>query len=161
MTEYRIIDNLLPEQDFLVLKELMEGRNFPWFYTSYVADQLDFSDSYFNHTFYANGLPNSNNYSSLEPILKQIDCKAMIRARANLYPSKKKIIEHAQHVDLPFDHKAMILYINTNNGFTCLKDGTRIESVANRALFFNGGELHNSTTCTDSPCRINISISYF
>jgi hypothetical protein len=161
VTEYHIVDNLLPEQDFFTLKELMEGSDLPWFYISHVADESDVSDSYFNHTFYANGIPNSNNYSSVVPLLNQIECKAIIRVRANLYPSKQEIIEHAQHADFPFDHKAMILYINTNNGFTCLKDGTKIESVANRALFFNGGELHNSTTCTDSPCRINLSINYF
>lgn len=162
MSEYRIVDNLLPEQDFLALKQLLEGSqsHFPWFYTAHVAYPTDKSDSYFRHTFYEGGSPASSYYPNLEPIIKRIDCKALLRARANLYPSKNEIIHHAQHVDYDFGHKTLILYINTNNGFTCLEDGTKIESVANRALFFDGGKLHNSTTCTDAPCRINLSINY-
>ena len=63
--------------------------------------------------------------------------------------------------ELDYDHKAMIYYLNTNNGYTILKDGVKIKSIQNRALFFNPQEEHQSTTCTDLKCRMNININYF
>jgi len=160
-TDYHIVDNFLPMEYFMQLKQHIESNDMPWFFMNGVANEYDNSDSYFTHTFFKNNGMQSQLFSMLEPIIGQLECKALIRARANLYPSKKEFIEHGQHADFPYDHKTLIYSVNKNNGFTRLDDGTKIESVENRALFFNGGKLHNSTTCTDTSHRINIAISYF
>ena len=59
-----------------------------------------------------------------------------------------------------FPHKGAIFYINTNNGFTVLEDGTEIASVSNRLLLFNPSEPHHSTSCTDVKRRVNINFNY-
>ena len=41
-----------------------------------------------------------------------------------------------------------------------LEDGTKIDSIANRMLIFDGAEKHCSTTTTNVPVRINININY-
>ena len=70
------------------------------------------------------------------------------------------------HVDLEESdgsttpHEVMILYINTNDGYTVFEDGTKVESVANRALFFNGKFKHAGTTCTDQPIRVVLNFNY-
>ena len=61
---------------------------------------------------------------------------------------------------MPFPHKGFLFYVNTNNGFTILEDGTKVESIANRALFFDSSKSHKSTTCTDEDIRVNININY-
>ena len=53
-----------------------------------------------------------------------------------------------------------ILYINDNDGYTRLEDGTKIKSVANRGLYFDASRKHNSTTCTDAAARFNINFNY-
>ncbi|MAU64390.1 MAG: hypothetical protein CMC38_08660, partial [Flavobacteriaceae bacterium] len=63
--------------------------------------------------------------------------------------------------DLDYDHQAALIYLNTNDGFTELDDGTRIDSIENRLLLFNGNELHSSSTCTDQKRRVLISLNYF
>ena len=161
MTEFRIVDDFLPIQYFIPLREYMIGNSIPLFFRPRVADANDSSDSYFTHTFYKDNVPNSSDYPILEPVLERIDYKALIRARANLYVAKKELIEHARHTDFSYRHNTVILYINTNDGFTRLEDGTKIDSVANRAVFFEGSSLHNSTNCTNEPYRINIAVSYF
>ena len=50
--------------------------------------------------------------------------------------------------------------MNTCNGFTILDDGTKIDSIENRALLFDPSKLHHSTTCTDEKVRINIILNY-
>ena len=89
-----------------------------------------------------------------------MEAKAFIRIKANLYPRTDTIIHHKDHVDYTFEHKAAILYLNTNDGFTVIGD-KKIESVANRMLLFNPQIPHHSTTCTDTQFRSNINFNYF
>ena len=42
-----------------------------------------------------------------------------------------------------------------------LADGTKIKSVANRALLFDPFEFHSSTTTTDAKARFNMNVNYF
>ena len=51
--------------------------------------------------------------------------------------------------------------MNTCDGYTKLKDGTKIDSVANRVLLFDPSKEHCSTTTTNVPARFNININYF
>jgi hypothetical protein len=159
---YEVIDNFLPEGEFKAIVEAITGSYFPW-YTKIegIAYGNDFSDKYFSHLLYENSRPNSDYFGTLNPILTKIKAKALIRAKANLYTRNTKLVEHGKHVDFNYPHKAFILYLNTNNGFTRMPDGTVVNSVANRGVFFNGNEPHNSTNCTDELFRINISINYF
>ena len=78
-----------------------------------------------------------------------------------MYPSTPKIVYHDPHVDIPWQHKGAIFYVNTNNGVTVLEDGTEIESIENRLLLFDSSKEHSSTSCTDAKVRVNINFNYF
>ena len=78
-----------------------------------------------------------------------------------MFPNTEKLHEHGMHVDYDYPHKAAILSINTCDGYTKLEDGTKIDSVANRMLIFDGSTLHTSTNTTDQTVRININFNYF
>jgi hypothetical protein len=159
---YKVVDNFLPKSEFKAVLDAMTTGFFPWYSTLRgIAHKGDQSDKYFIHVFYENGKPNSDYFEILFPILTKIEVKALVRAKANLYTRNTKLIEHGKHVDFEYPHKAFILYLNTNNGFTRMPDGTVVNSVANRGVFFSGHETHNSTNCTDELFRTNISINYF
>ena len=53
----------------------------------------------------------------------------------------------------------MIYYINSNNGYTKIKD-KKIKSTANKALFFPSDTIHNGTNSTDCNNRMVINIIY-
>ena len=53
-----------------------------------------------------------------------------------------------------------LLSLNTCDGYTKLKDGTKIDSVANRVLLFDPCEEHCSTTTTNVKARFNINVNY-
>lgn len=159
---YTVIDDFLPKDLFEELYKALDTKHFPWYTDSKgIAYDGDNTDKFFIHTFYVNGTPNSDKFHVLEPILNKLNPKALIRARANLYVNNTNLIEHGSHVDYAYEHKAFILYLNTNDGFTRMDDGSIVNSVANRGVFFDGSLRHNSTNCTDAPCRMNISINYF
>ena len=87
--------------------------------------------------------------------------KALNRMKLNLYPRTDKIEVHEPHIDYDYDHKGCLFSFNTCDGYTKLEDGTKIQSVENRALLFNPSTLHSSTSTTNAKARINININYF
>ena len=164
--EYKIIDNFLPKNEFKLIEDLIIYSNsFPWYYQDQGVSHINSGDSiYFTHIVYNfnNNLFNfSNYYQNIFPIISRLDIKSLIRIKANLYPKTNTIYEHDSHFDYKYPHKGFLYYINTNNGFTKLADGTKIKSVKNRCLFFDPSILHNSSTCSDKNSRININFNYF
>lgn len=158
---YKIVDNFLSKEDFLKIKKEMLGDKFPWYYNAYVSKQVAKDGFYFTHLFYNNYAIHSDKINLINPILEKLKPKAIIRIKGNCYVNTHKIIEHKKHVDCNFEHKGFIYYVNTNNGFTRLEDGTKIESIENRGLFFDAGLKHNSATCSDKQVRVNINFNYF
>ena len=166
-TEYEVIDNYLPLDVFHTMANVFDNdeQNFPWFYNRFVDDHRNGEADdhfYFAHLLLKNNVINSEFYESIMPLIDKIYPKALIRVKVNAYPKNgNKLIRHRTHTDHPFEHKGAIFYLNTNNGKTVLEDGTEIDSVANRVLFFNPGKPHSSTNCTDAKMRFNININYF
>jgi hypothetical protein len=157
----KIIDNFLNEEEFATFKNLILDKELPWFFAPTVADSNDFSDSYFIHTLYNNFTVNSSFFSLLQPILKKLEAKALIRCRILRYVGREKLIEHNKHTDFDFPHNTCILYLNTNDGFTRLHDNSCVQSVENRALISDGSLEHNSTNCTNANFRLVLTINYF
>jgi hypothetical protein len=159
--KYEIIDNFLPIEEFIKIKNLMLSSEFPWYYNNSVSHENIQDSFYFTHNFFNNHRINSHQFDLLFPIINKLNIKSIIRAKGNFYPKTLEIEEHGKHVDFKYKHNGFLFYINTNNGFTRLKDGTKIESIENRGLLFDASIEHNSSTCTDQNGRININFNYF
>ena len=57
-----------------------------------------------------------------------------------------------------------VIYVNTNNGYTEFKDGEevrKVESVANRMVFFDAELSHRGVSSTDSRYRCVINFNWF
>lgn len=157
-----VVDNFLSIDEFKKIHDMMYREDFAWFYHSDVADLNENTPAYFfTHIYYWKHEIYSPFFKDLAPIFSIINPNALIRVKANLYPNVNKFFAHNTHTDFPFPHRGAIFYINTNNGKTILKDGLEIDSVSNRMLFFDPSTVHQSTTCTDDKCRINIAFNYF
>jgi hypothetical protein len=172
--KYEVIDNFLDEEYFDELvtnvadKEKGEGNgDMPWYFRSSVAYTTDGDEDkffYMTHTAYDWNVPKSTLYEKVIPLLMKLGPDGidpiLIRVKANLYPNTERLHEHPMHFDYNFSHSAAILSLNTCDGYTKLKDGTKIDSVANRILLFDGSEDHCSTTTTNVPARFNINMNY-
>ena len=158
----KIIDNFLPQDYFVHLQRIMTDHNFPWLYNAEVANSGEIQDHfYFTHNLFQDFQPTSSIFEEFVPFFKQLEMNAMVRARALLYANQGKQIVHEKHIDFKFPHKTAVFYMNTNNGYTEFEDGTKVESVENRIVFFDGSIPHNSSTCTDQKIRVVMSINYF
>ena len=158
----KIIDNFLPQDYFVHLQRIMTDHNFPWLYNAEVANSGEIQDHfYFTHNLFQDFQPTSSIFEEFVPFFKQLEMNAMVRARALLYVNQGRQIVHEKHIDFKFPHKTAVFYMNTNNGYTEFEDGTKVESVENRIVFFDGSIPHNSSTCTDQKIRVVMSINYF
>ena len=160
--KFNIVDNFLPQKDFDEIKNLITGPSFPWYYNSSIAfhESQKENDYYFTHIFYEND--SRSNFFNLinNKILCKIKFFTIKRIKANFYPRTEKLSFHKKHVDYNVPHKAMVFCINTCDGFTVVEKNTKIQSIENRALFFDPSKKHNSTTCTNTKGRFNINFNY-
>jgi len=161
--QYEVIDNYLPQEEFEKIRNVMMSADFPWYYNpavTFLGEHVD-RTMYFTHNFCKNSLVTSSFFELLFPLTSKLNAKALIKIKGNMYPNIGKTMENLRHVDYDFEHKSAIYYLNTNNGPTVLEDGTKIDAVENRILFFDASKEHNSTHCTDEKVRVNININYF
>jgi len=164
-----IKDNFLAQHIFDDLENLMMYPDIDWHY----QDRIDGPDEdgaifQFCHIFYQ--LPNitSDCLRTLEPVLDTLLPLSLYRIKANLLTKTPKIIPNTFHQDMlgmtdriKKQWTTSILYMNTNNGYTEFKDGTKVESVANRFVSFPADTWHRGTSCTDQNTRVVINFNYF
>jgi len=167
---YEVIDNFLPENTHLEIKETLIGTSskFPWYFNhSKSGEDLSFSNStkynfQFTHRFYADFIPQSNYFNLILPFLELLNPTALIRVKANLTPCTDNLITYHYHVDIPpaSNTKTAIYYVNTNNGRTVFKDRTYSNSIENRLVIFDSRSYHAGTSCTDEKVRCVINFNY-
>ena len=163
--EFVIYDNVLPKETFEnIAQGIIGDGSIPWYYRHNISNRGVEEVGYFTHMFYCFDevkIIASDWYYLLEPILNILECKSLIRAKANFYQRTKELHHNKNHIDYPYIHNGAIFYLNTNDGFTVINDEHWIESVENRLLIFNPSVLHRSTHCTNKQYRANINFNYF
>lgn len=162
--EKKIIDNFLSFEESKFILDTLSDDNFPWYCNQDgVSGKKDDNpmDFYFIHAFYDEFRPISGRLDLINPIFKKLNVKAPVRIKANLYPHTQEVRRHGFHSDQDYDLNACLYYVNTNNGVTTFEDGTVVESVFNRAVFFNSFEPHCSSSTSDTKFRITINFNYF
>jgi 5'(3')-deoxyribonucleotidase len=163
---YKIIDNVLDDDEFHIIQKTLLGADFPWylnnskvFANSTVPELYNFQ---FTHTFYDQYKVQSNYIYLLDRLLSYINPSAIVRIKANLQPVTENIIVYDMHNDLEnFDGETAVFYVNSNNGYTVLENNQQISSQANRLLQFSSDLKHAGTSCTDQKVRCVINLNYY
>jgi len=170
--EPEFIDNFLGKKNFDELQSLLMGERMPWYYRPIIDYADDVNKFQFVHNFYEN-MTSFLFCEKLSPILQIIEATAIIRIKANLLTITPEIVENTYHNDVAnYDYSGdkkeklknlttAIFYVNTNNCYTKFEDGTIVESVANRMVFFSTDMRHTGTSCTDEKTRVVINFNYF
>ena len=164
--KYEVIDNFLPQDQFDNLKKLATGPDMLWHRVNQLNDKHnekeDFDLMFVHLLFESNMYPPSSTFFEYFAFLQdRLDCKSLRRMKLNLYPHTSEIRTHTPHIDYDFEHKGCILSFNTCDGATVLEDGTKIDSIENRALIFDASKPHSSTSTTNARALYNLNINYF
>ena len=159
---HTIVDNFLDEETFLqIQKNILYNTEFRWqLLNTSTGKELNDGIS-FVHLFCFYDEYDSGCLHLIQPLIDKLPVQNEIwRIKANLYPRDENNHRYANHVDVEDPHQGCLFYLNTNNGKTILNDTIEIDSIANRALFFDPSEIHTSTACSDQPYRANINFNY-
>lgn len=172
MTDLEIIDNFLPVNQFNKVQQDLMSNKLPWFVNDDIV-HTDLGNIASNtkhnwqlfHLFYYNPLMHSEYISAIEPILQHLNPLVLIKAKANTNYVTESIVEHGMHIDIQNPELKSILttgifYVNNNDGYTLLEDGTKIESVANRFVSFPTETNHSGTSCTNTNRRVVLNLNY-
>lgn len=157
-----IVDDFLPPSLFNDIQNLTMGDGINWTYRP-GATSVDTPDEfYFSHTaFLKDPFSISPLFNDIKPILYFMDDRLkfylddLIRINCTMCTNRGKIITQAMHVDYDMPHYTGIFYCNTTNGPTVF-EGSKVDSVANRFVLFDGSMKHAATLQDDCHARVNI-----
>ena len=167
-----IIDNFLPDYYFKQLQSRLLGEYMPWFHNEYILAYKDKGKNktfQFIHLFY-DVRPEYSGETPVYSLVKdpfnlirqKLNVTKLYRIKANLRP--KSFFNRSgggYHTD-GFDcSHTSIYYINTNNGYTKLKNGTKVKSVENRMVVFPSNLGHQGYTCSDQLRRVVVNFNYY
>jgi hypothetical protein len=159
----KVVENFLSQKNYNTLCSAFTSEYFPWYYNNYKIKEVSnkLSHYQFTHVFFENNKINSNYFTILESLLKKLKIKTLKKVKANLNPISDKLVEFSEHKDAPDELQctSMIYYLNTNNGYTKIKN-KKIKSKANKAVFFPSHTFHFGTSSTNCNNRMVLNIIY-
>lgn len=158
----KITDDVISQNVLDKIFSVITGPNFPW----YLQKSITKDDGNFQFTHQL--CTNEGVMSSLDILFDElyafIGIKELMRSKINLLYRTNKIKIFELHNDFGLDvepYKTAIFYFNTNNGYTLFSDGTKVDSVKNRLVQFDGYTSHTGTTHTsDERFRLVLNINY-
>jgi len=168
-----IIPNYIKNEEIQQhVKNFLMGEQCDYYYQDSCAFNHDTEDPNF---FFAHNLFNSadnrrnqmNPYSNaflhiMLPLLGRLEYEILYRAKVNCYPRFSEHIKTSMHVDMnDTPHKVALYSVNTNNGYTLFENGTKVESVENQMVIFDGHLKHCSVGQTDEKIRVNVNINFW
>ena len=163
-------DNFLVEEQFTILRDAIINKDIPWYFSPIVtAVDVESTPGYFFHLIYDYAGPQSSYWQSyFQYLMNQLNYALLCHVRINLNPCRSQRYVHRFHHDLNGqieyrmckEFTTSVLHINTNNGYTEFKDGTIVESVANRLVAWSADIEHLVVTQTDEQRRLLININY-
>jgi len=174
--DIKVIDDFLDAEEFTKVKEIFNSTTLPWYRNDAISDRnttgslLNPLDNYyFTHLLYSIYQPTSDHFNTLVEIFVPkireamgLDFHTFIRIKANCYIRTEELQTHPWHVDskdMP-DLMGGIFSLNTCDGYTGFIDGTTVDSVENRMVFFDSTDKHHSTSCTNAQNRLNINFNF-
>lgn len=168
----KIVDNFLSPSELQIVQEIvmnLQDRTFPFYLQKTVADPREETPEWSwqaTHMLYCENQPQSNYYELIKKFfvekLEESEGRiGLMRVKANFYPWTPEVKTHPFHVDFAdTPNKAAVFSINTCDGYTMFEDGTKVESVENRMLFFDPQVKHCSSTTSNYYGRYNINFNY-
>ena len=149
-----IVDNVLSEKTFNnIVNYTCNNNDFPWNLVQNGVSIPGDGKYQFIHEFKSEtGVMSPYNYL-LRNLYLRLGVNTLWRCKMNLkIKTKKTHVFYPFHTDfttLQVPFTTVVFYLNTNNGYTLFEDGTKVDSVANRMVMFNGNTKHTSASHTE------------
>ena len=163
LNSVKIDKNIYTDKEIFEIENFVLSNQFPWYH---VKEQTKNNNDglFFGHNFYWDHNFCSPYVNFVNPLLNFIKPTAILGIRMNLTVNKNTPYLsdfHTDNFNKQFKHTTSVFYLNTNNGYTELEDGTKILSEKNKLASFPSYVKHRACSTTNKPCRIVINLNYF
>ena len=172
-----IQDDWLPWYNLHIFKEYVLNVDFPWYKCEVVKEEgiakspieqhPKFTSRHqFVHAFLDDyGLDSSGGSKFIHEMGKLLNAKKLYRCKLNYGMRTVEPTIGGWHQDYIKTKewpnlKIALFYLNTNNGYTILEDGTKIESIENRLAIFDNTVIHTDCSQTDIQGRLVLNIAF-
>jgi len=166
--DFKVIDNSINEEhQNLIIKELLETKNFSWFFCKDITNDKNTKQKRpaFSHYFISDKKVNSSFVDLVLPIVSSytnntiIQCRSFLQLPLNLTSSDYD----TPHIDFNYPHTVYLYYVKDSDGDTLfLKDNKIIKRVTpkkGRLVIFDGSILHTAEQPKqDIRCIINFDV---
>jgi len=157
MSKLKIQHNFLDTNVFDTFFKSIKDESFPWFRGYKVED--DKKQIQLRHVFLHPEYGASPYYDIVKPILINFDNVVKVKLNLTFSSGTQDIGGWHYDYDKTTNIKIAVLYLNTNNGYTKLNDGTQILSEKNKLAVFDNVN-HTDVTQTDTTERFVLNIGY-
>lgn len=162
MALYKVIDDYLPQQQYINLYKYMTGYLPNWKFIPYITydDNRGDEGAQFVIPIQSDttGLDDPHNYFA--PLLNKLNAIHLIRIKANCTLRTDIIKQSMLHCDYDFPCVTAIYHINTCDGYTHFEDGSKVDTVGNRMIIFPSHVKHGGSTTTSQRFRMVINFNY-
>lgn len=172
-----IQDDWLPWYNLHIFKEYVLNVDFPWYKCEVVKEEgiakspIEQHPKFaprqqFVHAFLDDyGLDSSGGSKFIHEMGKLLNAKKLYRCKLNYGMRTVEPTIGGWHNDYTKikewpNLKIALFYLNTNNGYTILEDGTKIESIENRLAIFDNTVIHTDCSQTDTEGRLVLNIAF-
>jgi len=123
----KLIDNILPEEEFTKLRDEVMSPQFPWFFSRNPPPNVQ------RENFFLNGWgnpilirgkilydPNDTLLTAAKKVLLNAgeELEELLRVRLILNTTSDKAYINGSHVDISYEHRTALLYFNDSDGDT-------------------------------------------
>ena len=148
----KVINNYLNNNDFFIIKKLIQKDNIPWY--------LNKDENIFYHGMISKAEINSIFINIVDPFLKAIEHKKILDLHVQYFSYTKQINKSKPHIDVNENSRTSILFLDTNDGYTEIIGGPKVNSQENRVFSFPSKMPHIHTSTTNENGRYVINMSY-
>jgi hypothetical protein len=169
MSKPIVIDQFAPYELFSKLNDFVNSQNITWLYTPYTIGSPHIKEDLYNWQL-SRPMYDASCGGALDsaievfaPLIDKIQPQALLRLKLNLNRRTKEPRIQPWHTDFSpsLNITTAVYYLNSNNGYTEIETGEKIESKENRIVFFSGLQKHRGVTCTDDQKhRIVLNINF-
>ena len=163
----KVIDDFLSPSEYEQIRDYLLGTHIRWKFNNRKVYKDDGQIQFTHRCFEPQRFPVAieRTMKELDPLMIKLvsdhNLDLMVRIKINMEPKTAEPVESCLHTDTNQYNKTAIYYVNTNNGYTRFKDGTKVDSIANRIVIFDAQTEHGGVTQTDEQVRVVVNINYF
>ena len=163
----KVIDDFLSPSEYEQVRDYLLGPKVKWKFNTHKVRPGDDQIQFTHRCYDAKRFPvyKEDTMEALDPIWAKLCSEyrldILTRVKVNMQLKTPDPEFSELHVDTNQHNNTAIYYVNTNNGYTRFKDGTKVDSIANRIVIFDAQTEHGGVTQTDEQVRVVVNINYF